>query len=40
MAELCKNRIKGVHTMKFYRIEDQIVISDKALSVGEELTAN
>ena len=26
--------------MKFYRIDDQIVISDKALSVGEELTAN
>ena len=26
--------------MKFYRIDDQIVISDKSLSVGEELTAN
>lgn len=26
--------------MKFYRIDDQIVISDKTLSVGEELTAN
>ena len=26
--------------MKFYKLEDQIVISDKALSVGEELTAN
>ena len=26
--------------MKFYKIEDQIVISDKALAVGEELTAN
>ncbi len=26
--------------MKFYRIDDQIVISDKALSVGEEITAN
>ncbi len=26
--------------MKFYKIDDQIVISDKALSVGEELTAN
>ncbi len=26
--------------MKFYRIDDQIVISDKKLSVGEELTAN
>ncbi len=26
--------------MKFYRIDDQIVISDKALTVGEELTAN
>ena len=26
--------------MKFYRIDDQIVISDKELSVGTELTAN
>ena len=26
--------------MKFYKLENQIVISDKALSVGEELTAN
>ena len=26
--------------MKFYRIGDQIVISDKALTVGTELTAN
>lgn len=26
--------------MKFYKIDDQIVISDKSLSVGEELTAN
>lgn len=26
--------------MKFYKIDDQIVISDKALSVGEEITAN
>ena len=26
--------------MKFYKINDQIVISDKALSVGEELSAN
>ena len=26
--------------MKFYKIDDQIVISDKTLSVGEELTAN
>jgi len=26
--------------MKFYRIDDQIVISDKALSVGTELAAN
>lgn len=26
--------------MKFYKIEDQIIISDKALTVGEELTAN
>lgn len=26
--------------MKFYKIDDQIVISDKALMVGEELTAN
>ena len=26
--------------MKIYRIEDQIIISDKALTVGEELIAN
>ena len=26
--------------MKFYKIDDQIVISDKALSVGKELVAN
>jgi len=26
--------------MKFHKIDDQIVISDKALSVGEELVAN
>jgi len=26
--------------MKFYKIDDQIVISDKALTVGEELIAN
>lgn len=26
--------------MKFYKIEDQIVISDKALTVGKELIAN
>ena len=26
--------------MKFYKIDDQIVISDKSLSVGTELTAN
>ncbi len=26
--------------MKFYKIDDQIVISDKELSVGKELTAN
>ena len=26
--------------MKFYKIEGQIIISDKALAVGEELTAN
>lgn len=26
--------------MKFYKIEDQIIISDKALSVGTELMAN
>ena len=26
--------------MKFYKIDDQIVISDKGLSVGEELTVN
>ena len=26
--------------MKFYKLENQIVISDKSLSSGEELTAN
>lgn len=26
--------------MKFYKLENQIVISDKALTLGEELTAN
>ena len=26
--------------MKFYRIDDQVIISDKELSVGELLTAN
>ena len=26
--------------MKFYKLENQIVISDKSLTVGEELTAN
>ena len=26
--------------MKFYKLENQIVISDKALTVGEELIAN
>jgi len=26
--------------MKFYRIDDQVIISDKSLSVGTELTAN
>ena len=26
--------------MKFYKLEDQVVISDKNLSVGEELVAN
>lgn len=26
--------------MKFYKLENQIVISDKALTTGEELTAN
>ena len=26
--------------MKFYKIEDQIIISDKALTIGEELVAN
>ena len=26
--------------MKFYKIDEQIVICDKALTVGEELTAN
>ncbi len=26
--------------MKFYKLEDQIIISDKTLTVGEELIAN
>ena len=26
--------------MKFYKIDDQVIISDKVLTVGEELTAN
>lgn len=26
--------------MKFYKIDDQIIISDKSLTVGTELTAN
>ena len=26
--------------MKFYKLEDQIIISDKDLTQGEELTAN
>ena len=26
--------------MKFYKLEDQIIISDKALSIGTELVAN
>ena len=26
--------------MKFYKIDDQIIISDKTLTVGEELVAN
>ena len=26
--------------MKFYKLENQIVISDKSLTVGQELTAN
>lgn len=26
--------------MKFYKIDNQVIISDKALMVGEELTAN
>ncbi len=26
--------------MRFYKIEDQIIISDKALSIGTELVAN
>ena len=26
--------------MKFYKIDNQVIISDKALTVGEELTAN
>ncbi len=26
--------------MKFYKIEDQVIISDKTLTVGEELVAN
>ena len=33
--------IKGEYkTMKFYKIDDQIVISDKALSTGTELIPN
>ena len=31
---------KEVANMKFYKIDDQIIISDKVLSVGTELTAN
>ena len=30
----------GAHSMKFYKIDDQIVISDKVLSVGTELVPN
>ena len=26
--------------MKFYKLENQVIISDKALTTGEELTAN
>ncbi len=26
--------------MKFYRIDDQVIISDKSITVGTELTAN
>ncbi len=26
--------------MKFYKIDDQVIVSDKALSVGTELIAN
>ena len=29
-----------VEIVKFYRIEDQIIISDKVLSIGTELIAN
>ena len=36
----CIIREEGENSMKFYKIDDQIVLSDKALSVGEELTAN
>ena len=48
MAELCQQSNKTTslsikemyYAMKFYKIDEQIVISDKALTVGEELTAN
>ena len=33
-------REKEEERMKFYKIDDQIVISDKALTIGKELTAN
>ena len=38
MEDSKPERMKEI--MKFYKIDDQIVISDKALSVGRELVAN
>jgi len=35
-----KMKRKGAKKMKFYKIEDQVVISDKSLSVGTELIPN
>ena len=33
-------KTKGAKNMKFYKVEDQIIISDKELSVGTLLTPN
>ena len=30
----------GVHTMRFYKIDDQVIISDKEISAGTELIPN